>query len=166
LTSGLQIRPISKTDIPAFWAALDGVARERKYLAFVEAPSLAETRQFILEHMEKRDIQIVAAKGDEIIGWCDVVVSGLPGFTHCGRLGMGVVKKHRGLGIGTRLVEETVRRAVEKGLLRIELDVFSSNGPAIRLYRRFGFVTEGRKSKARFLNGEFEDILLMALLIE
>jgi RimJ/RimL family protein N-acetyltransferase len=166
LASGIQIRPLGKTDIPSLWAALDGVARERKYLAFVEAPSLAETRQFVLEHIEKKNTQIVATKGDDVIGWCDVIVSGLPGFTHCGRLGMGVVKKFRGQGIGTRLVDVAIRRAKEIGLLRIELDVFSSNEPAIRLYQKFGFVLEGRKSKARFLDGVFEDVDVMGLLLE
>jgi ribosomal protein S18 acetylase RimI-like enzyme len=164
-SSDIQIRRLCKTDISGFWAALDAVCRERKYLAFIEAPSLAETRRFVLEHMKKKDIQIVAVRGGEIVGWCDVIVSGLSGFTHCGRLGMGVSRTNRGQGIGTRLVEEAVRLAREKELLRIELDVFSSNEAAIRLYRGFGFVTEGRKSKARFLDGKFEDVLAMALLI-
>jgi len=166
MTRDIHIRPIAKTDITGFRDVLDAVARERTALAFTEAPPLAEVRQYVLDHLKRKDIQLVAAApSGKIIGWCDVIVPGLAGFSHAGRLGMGVEKELRGQGIGTRLLEECLGLAKRKGLIRIELDVFSSNVPAIRLYRRFGFVTEGRRIKARYLDGRFEDVLMMGLLL-
>jgi ribosomal protein S18 acetylase RimI-like enzyme len=78
---------------------------------------------------------------------------------------MGVAKDQRGQGIGTRLMEESLGLVKRKGLIRIELDVFSSNDSAIRLYRRFGFITEGRRTKARYLDGRFDDVEMMGLLL-
>jgi len=162
----VRIRPIARSDIPGFRALLDAVARERTCLAYTEAPPLAELRQFVLDHLRKKDIQIVAeTPSGQIAGWCDILVPELAGFTHCGRLGMGVAKELRGRGIGTRLMEEGLGLAKRKGLIRIELDVFSSNARAVRLYRRFGFVTEGRRIKARYLDGRFEDVEEMGLLL-
>jgi hypothetical protein len=46
---------------------------------------------------------------------------------------------------------------------RIDLEVFSSNQAAIALYRRYGFTIEGRRRKARHVDGLWDDIILMAL---
>jgi RimJ/RimL family protein N-acetyltransferase len=51
-----------------------------------------------------------------------------------------------------------------KTLKRVELEVFASNKIAIGLYEREGFVIEGRKRFARFLDGAEDDILIMGCL--
>ena len=58
----------------------------------------------------------------------------------------------------------TIADAFEKGLTRIELEVFAANARALALYKKFGFVEEGRKRQARCLDGVLEDSLCMALL--
>ena len=77
---------------------------------------------------------------------------------------MGVQKDYRGQGIGERLALAALQRAREVGLERVELDVYASNGPAIRLYEKLGFVTEGIHRRARKLNGQVDDLISMALL--
>ena len=54
------IVPMAETHIESFHRALDTVARERKYLAFLEAPPLPRTRDFVLGMIEKRNPQFVA----------------------------------------------------------------------------------------------------------
>jgi putative acetyltransferase len=52
------------------------------------------------------------------------------------------------------------------GVLRIELTVYTDNAPAIALYRKFGFVDEGRRVKQfRRANGELWDSVEMGLLL-
>lgn len=45
---------------------------------------------------------------------------------------------------------------------RVELEVFASNTAAIALYEKLGFVVEGRKSRARKVDGAYDDDLIMA----
>ena len=161
----IQIVPIIEEHIESFRDCLDSVARERRYLAFVEAPPLGSTREFVLSNIARDIPQFVALNGEGVIGWCDISPIKFEGFTHCGRLGMGVHKGFRRLGIGTRLIEQTISKAKEKGLERIELEVFASNSPAIRLYEKAGFVVEGVKKKGRKLDGEYDDLVEMALFI-
>jgi RimJ/RimL family protein N-acetyltransferase len=59
-----------------------------------------------------------------------------------------------------------LRDAFQKGLQRVELDVMASNEKAIALYQKFGFQIEGRKRKARFIDGNYEDTIIMGLLKE
>ena len=49
-------------------------------------------------------------------------------------------------------------------LVRLELDVYSDNEPAIKLYKKFGFVIEGTMSRYSFRDGEYIDTLMMARL--
>jgi ribosomal protein S18 acetylase RimI-like enzyme len=77
---------------------------------------------------------------------------------------MGVRRDLRRRGIGRRLIERTIICARERGLERIELEVFASNSPAIKLYEDVGFVLEGVKRRARKIDGAYDDLIVMALL--
>ena len=50
-----------------------------------------------------------------------------------------VLADARGHGLGRELVQATVALARERGCRRVELDVNEDNGPALALYRSFGF---------------------------
>ncbi len=99
-----------------------------------------------------------------VIGWCDVTVMPSEGMRHVGRLGMGILPAYRRQGLGRRLLREALGRMFGSGLLRVELEVFASNLPAIKLYEREGFVTEGRKRLARILDAVEDDIVVMGIL--
>jgi ribosomal protein S18 acetylase RimI-like enzyme len=155
------VRPVAETDVEGFHACLDAVAGERAYLGFIEGPPLEKTRSFILENISLDIPQFVAVRQGEVVGWCDVSPETLPGFTHCGRLGMGVRKEFRGRGLGRKLLEAALQKAKARGLERIELEVFASNRAAIELYTSSGFVAEGIRTRGRKLDGEYEDVIFM-----
>ena len=161
----VEIVPISERFIEGFHKCLDSVARERRFIGFLHAPPLESTREFLLSNIRDEVPQFVAVMKDTVVGWIDVSPRKGEGFTHCGRLGMGVLKEYRRLGIGTLLLERALRAAKERGMERIELEVFASNTPAINLYEKKGFVYEGVKKKARKLDGEYDDIIVMALFV-
>ena len=159
------ILPIAPDHVAGFHAALDSVARERAFLAMVEAPSLAWAQDFVGTNITHGHAQVVALEDGVVVGWCDILPRrDRPGFQHCGSVGMGVVRGWRGRGLGGRLLEACLDRAFASGLTRIELEVYADNPAAIALYRRFGFIEEGRKRRARCLDGSYQDILMMALL--
>ena len=160
----IVIQPASLDLADGFWRALDVVAREHLYLIFQEAPPLESTRKFIAQVLAKGWSQFYAVRGSQVVGWCDVVRDERPGRTHVGRLGIGILPEYRGQKIGARLLAATIADAFEKGLARIELEVFAANARALALYKKFGFVEEGRKRHARCLDGVLEDSLCMALL--
>lgn len=162
-SSDIEIVAMGEEHIDGFHRCLDSVARERRFLAFLQAPPLKATRSFVLSNIAQDAPQFVALRGADIVGWCDISPRTREGFTHCGGLGMGVRKDYRRLGIGTRLLDQTLLRAKELGLERVELEVLSSNTPAIRLYEKAGFVVEGVKRKGRKLDGEYDDLVQMVL---
>jgi len=152
---------MSEGSFDGYRECLDRVARERRWLAIVEAPSLEASRAWVKTNLEKGAPFVVACDRDRVVGWCDVGIMTRPGYDHRGSLGMGVLPEYRGRGIGRRLMEEALRRAKERGLERVELEVYAGNIPARRLYDAMGFVEEGYRRGARKLDGVTEDIILM-----
>ena len=160
----ITLRPSGADDAEAVAACVDAVARERRYLGNVFGFTPGETRAFLASLAERNGVQIIALAGDVVVGWCDVSPVPFEGMRHVARLGMGLLPAYRGQGLGRRLLREVLRRAFASGLLRIELEVFASNLAAIRLYEEEGFAAEGRKRRARILDGARDDILVMGLL--
>jgi RimJ/RimL family protein N-acetyltransferase len=153
-------------DAEAVSACVDVVSRERRYLGNTSGFSAEQTRAFISSLLDSGGIQIVVVAENRIVGWCDVIPLSFEGMRHVGRLGMGLLPPFRGQGLGRRLLREALSHIFAKGLNRVELEVFASNKIAARLYEREGFVLEGRKRFARFLDGAADDILIMACLRE
>jgi ribosomal protein S18 acetylase RimI-like enzyme len=78
---------------------------------------------------------------------------------------MGVLKEYRRRGIGTKLMDNAIDAAKDFGMEKIELEVYTSNIPAINLYEKRGFILEGIKKKARKLDGEYFDLKIMAFFV-
>jgi RimJ/RimL family protein N-acetyltransferase len=164
-TLDVHIVPIARRHLAGFHTAVDRVARERRHLAMLEAPSFARTRRFVLDSLKSGAVHFVAVAGhDEVIGWCDLRPKAQPTLRHSAVLGMGLVAPFRGLGLGSRLLAATLEAAERVGIQRAELVVRSDNAPAIALYRRFGFAVEGTLRDYLRVDGVSHDALQMARL--
>ena len=158
------VRQIQMEDVEGFHACLDAVARERKYLAQVEAPPIARVREFVGQAVEQDAAQYVAELQGQIVGWCDVFAHWAHALRHVGTLGMGVIASHRGQGLGRALLLTTLDHALQKGIYRVTLEAREDNVRAIRLYEQVGFKHEGRAPCALRFDGEFHAGVRMALL--
>jgi RimJ/RimL family protein N-acetyltransferase len=142
----------------------EAVAAKRKYI-LTEPPIDRELRrQRFLETVHSDESRhFVAEAGGEIVGDLGVFRRGAGPAT----IGMGVAAAWRGRGVGTALMEACVRWAREQGVHKLSLEVFPWNEPAIALYRKFGFVEEGRlRNHYRRQSGDLWDVLVMGLVLE
>ena len=163
----LEIVPIAEHHIPGFHAAVDVVAREKQFLAFLEAPPLEQMTTFVLHNIEQGNPQFVVLSGGRVVGWCDVIrKTSRIVYSHCGTLGIGLLPGFRGRGIGRRLMQMTTDAAWQCGITRIELTVRERNANAIALYKRLGFEVEGLQRNAVRVDGQYQNIYAMALLKE
>ncbi|HSW92996.1 MAG TPA: GNAT family N-acetyltransferase [Gammaproteobacteria bacterium] len=161
-----QIISITEQYIESFREAVGSVARERKYLAFFDAPPLEMTRDFVLENLRDGWPHIVAVIENKVIGWCDITSMHRPVFAHSGVLGIGILAQFRGQGIGEALMRAAIEKARTRGLTRIELTVREHNKPAIALYEKLGFQVEGLHRNSVCIDSEYENHISMALLFE
>ena len=102
----------------------------------------------------------VAERGSTVIGYA-VFWS----VTDQGELGnVAVSPQYRGKGIGTKLVEAVLERALEKGVREVFLEVRKSNLGAQNLYKAFGFFEVGKRRN--YYLEPLEDALVMKRVLD
>ena len=114
----------------------------------------------------KGTFNLLACVEDEIIGQLGLhTFPNHPRRRHVGQIGMAVRDDWHGKGAGTALMGAAVDLADKwLNLMRLELDVYTDNEPAIRLYQKFGFVIEGTLVNYAYRDGQFVDTYTMARL--
>jgi L-amino acid N-acyltransferase YncA len=131
------------------------VAEERDGIA-TEPP--VDVRQRTAQFARGADATLVAVAGGQIIGLLYVEVSRF-GF---GEVSMLVDRGWRGRGVGSALLLGAIDWARDHGLHKLSLEVFAHNSSAIALYRKSGFVEEGRRLRQfRRASGELWDSIIM-----
>lgn len=76
---------------------------------------------------------------------------------------MAVRDDWQGKGVGSALMQAAVDMADKwLNLLRLELEVYTDNEPAVRLYKKFGFAIEGTLKCFAFRDGGYVDAYTMA----
>ena len=160
-----MIIPTAEKYFAELHRALDVVSREKKYLAFLQAPPLADALIFYRHILANDFCQFIAIEGEKLIGWCDILPVDGESRAHVGLLAIAVLPDARGKGIGTRLMEAALAKVRSQGLTRIELIVRCDNQRAKALYDRFGFFVEGIQQRSQRVDGEYFDAYAMALLL-
>lgn len=115
----------------------------------------------------KPDVLLVAmSEAGELVGGAGLhPVGASPRRRHAMSLGMQVRPAWQRRGVGTTLLGALCDYADHwLGLLRLELEVYADNHRAQALYRRFGFVEEGRHRCDTLRDGVYVDSLSMARL--
>jgi RimJ/RimL family protein N-acetyltransferase len=161
-----EIVQISQEYVESFHRALDFVARERRYLAFLEAPPLDDVKAFARSNIAKGYPQLIVLSAGEVVGWCDVVPKPRPVHAHVGGLGVALLPEFRGQGLGERLIRQALEAARAFGLHRVELTVREDNKNAIALYKKIGFEIEGLMRDAMKVDGVYESTYLMSVLFK
>lgn len=74
--------------------------------------------------------------------------------------------EQRSKGYGRAAVSLLIEYALQDlGLQRLYLSVLADNIPAIKMYEKCGFKTEGKLRKHAFKDGQFKDVLIMGLCV-
>ncbi len=151
------VRPAAAGDARAMAELFAAVAAERTGIA-TEPPVDIDERA--AQFARTAAGSLVAVAGGQIVGLLHVEAS-RHGF---GELGMLVGRDWRGRGVGSALVQAAISRARGQGLHKLCLEVFARNTAAIALYRKSGFVEEGRRTRQyRRASGELWDSIIMGL---
>jgi ribosomal protein S18 acetylase RimI-like enzyme len=161
--AALAIVPIELRHIESFGDCVGEVARERRFLAIVDGFPAEQNALWVAANRARGNPLYVALDAERVVGWCEVRREALPGREHCGVLGIGVRGAWRGAGLGRRLMAAALADAWQRHFERIELWVRGPNAAAIALYRKMGFVEEGRRRDAIRLGFGSEDEVLMAM---
>lgn len=88
----------------------------------------------------------------------------IPSSSHRAYISMGLERKYRGKGHGSRMMETAIQWAQTQDKLDwLDLYVFEKNTPARKLYEKYGFVEVGRIQDRLRVRGEKLTDIAMAL---
>jgi RimJ/RimL family protein N-acetyltransferase len=158
------IRQGTAADLDRIVDVLWSVAAEGRWVG-TEIPFDREARRSRLAEVLVGDRGVIfvadaggTGTGAGVVGYINVTVASYG----VADVGMALLDGWRGQGLGTALLEAGLVWAREAGAHKAALEVWPHNAAAIALYRRAGFVVEGRKSRHyRRANGELWDSILM-----
>ena len=144
------IRRARSEDTPVLAAAEREIARMPGRLAS-NPDEIDDTavRKMIVDLEDRgRGVYLVAEQAGAIVGHAFLEPLPLAATSHVVRLTIAVHEGHQRRGVGMALMNWLLRWARSNpGVEKIELQVRSSNQPALALYRSLGFVEEGRKTR-------------------
>jgi RimJ/RimL family protein N-acetyltransferase len=158
------VRPAVPRDAPSFLELWRAVVAEKLYVR-------TETVSRSFRHYRRRfrhswtpdEAEIVAVEGARVVGHLNVSREESPATRHVASLGMSVAADRRGAGIGTALLEACIGWANDVGVEKLALSVYPHNDRAIGLYRKFGFVEEGRLTGHSKKSIGYRDEIVMGL---
>jgi diaminopimelate decarboxylase len=159
---GITVRPAAPRDARPFLEFWSAIVAEGRYVRSetVRHPARVYRGRFRRPWTE-REAQVLAVEGDRVVGHVYVQREDHPVTRHVATLGIAVAASHRGRGVGSVLMAEAVRWARSVGVEKLLLSVYPHNTAAIALYRKFGFVEEGRLLRqSRKAHGDEDEILM------
>jgi putative acetyltransferase len=129
-------------------------------------PSAEQWRKRLAEPPEGLFGLVACIEDNEVVGQINLnTFPQRPRRRHVGQIGMAVRDDWQGKGVGTALLRAAIDLADKwLNLTRLELEVYTDNAPAIRLYEKFGFSIEGTLVDFAFRDGRFVDTYMMARL--
>jgi RimJ/RimL family protein N-acetyltransferase len=139
--------------------------REREHIRKI---SISDTGLGIIAAVRANSSRLLNAADhyDEIIGFLTLEPTRRRKIKHVVELGMSVRDDWRGKGVGRKLVDYAVNWAKHNSRIeKIVLNVFSGNQTALSLYDSAGFKVEGTLKRQIKIEGEYQDLVLMALII-
>ena len=162
--TGVTIRPARPRDAASFVEMWQAVVEEGRY---VRSETVAHPRRVYRSRFRRpwtdQEAQLVAVEGERVVGHLYIQRERHPVTRHVATLGISVAPDRRGRGIGAALLDESIRWARSVGVEKIVLSVYPTNTAAISLYRRFGFVDEGRLARQSRRSTGYVDEILMGL---
>ena len=148
------IRSPGAEDIPGMLDYLYLTASETEYvLRYPEECRryTPESEKALIDRMNGSDNEamLICVAGGQVAACCQIGWNNRIKTGHRAAIGIAVIRKYWGQGIGSRLMQELIRIAREnKEIIQIELDYIEGNTRARRLYEKFGFTVTGVKPNA------------------
>lgn len=169
--SVLTIRPAEACDAAEVIDYAEEISAESDNLTFGPGEfgiGISEEQAFIRKiNGSSNSIYLVGIIAGEIVGSIIFAGGARPRIAHTGEMSMSVIRRFWGKGVGTALIDALIEWAKGTGIVtKMNLNVRTDNGNAIRLYKKAGFVETGKISRDLFVKGEYHDCLIMELCLD
>lgn len=158
------LRPFRPDDVEPLWRAkLDPATWAATSAAPLVPLTLAEHQARYAEPSKDNSAQFAVDVDGALAGRVGLFDVDL--LARSAEVGVSLLPEHRGQGHGKDALRVLLGYAFRsRNLRRVHLQTLSSNEAGLRCYRAVGFVEEGRPRQAAWVEGRYEDMVLMSVL--
>ena len=158
------LRPLRPSDVEPLWRTrLDPVTWAQTDEAPLSPETLAQAQARYAAPSTTGAAQFAVDVDEALVGRAGLFT--VDDLARTGEVGLTLLPEHRGQRLGQDVLRVLLRYAFRsRNLRRVHLQSLASNERALGAYRAVGFVEEGRLREHAWVEGEYQDIVLMAVL--
>lgn len=167
----ITYRKLERGRVADFWELLNQLDAETDYMMYEpderkEKTSVQELESDIEANViQGFDFLQVAEENGKMVGYIRAERGKFKRNFHTAYIVTGILRDHRGKGIGTAFFHHLDLWAEANHITRLELTVECRNHTAKRLYEKNGFAIEGVRKKSMLVAGSFVDEFYMAKIL-
>ena len=162
----LRIRGAAAGDTDAICRIYNQGIQDRVATLETEERTPEERTQWLGARGPRHPVLVAEADGG-VVGWASLnVFNARRAYDHVADLSLYVEREWRGRGVGRRLLDALVARAIELGYHKLVLAAFPWNAAGMRAYGRAGFREVGIYREQGRLDGRWVDTVVMEKILE
>ena len=175
LSSGKKVtlRVIRWEDLDGLLSFINSLVKEKQgdsrsglYAGFDKKVTREEEAQWLAQTLVEIEagevINTIAEIDGKIIANGEVTRGRYKDTRHHGHMGLTMISRYRGQGIGRMIIETLVRESRRAGLRTLDVEFLAENETARRAYQKGGFEQAGIIPRKVFRDGKYFDGLIMA----
>jgi L-amino acid N-acyltransferase len=159
----LQIREAHINDLPVLLSIYNEAILNTTATFDLEPESLEKRKKWFSKYGDKYPL-IVAEWEGKVVGYGSLSpFREKPAFNPTTELSIYIDSNARGLGIGTALMSELIKRAKEHGFHTMIGGITAGNEGSIALHKKFGFTLAGHFKEVGYKFNDWQDVLFYQL---
>ncbi len=161
----VQIRPCISADYDAI-AAIYNEAIATGSITFDTRPFAAQDIQAWMDKFCDRECLLVIERQQQILGWGIVKqYSDRPGYRVCCETSIYLTFAEKGQGLGKMLQTALLQKVAELGYHHVVVKIVATNDGSIAFHKRFGFEMVGVQKEVGHVDGRWQDVAIMQLIL-
>lgn len=161
----MNIRNAIKEDIPGILDILNEAIANTTAVYDYHPRTLEMQKEWFAKKQEANMPVLVVTEGDKVIGFGSYgIFRPWEGFKYSAEHSIYIDSKHRGKGLGKRMLIELMRLAKENGMHCMIAGIDSENIGSIELHKKFGFKEVGRIKEIGYKFDRWLDAVFMQLI--
>lgn len=167
----ILLRHVAVSDAARVIEFVHGFVYTEEYVPLSEGefnPTMEEEEKLLSAYVERSNsLFLVAEFEGKIVGNINLDGNYRKILRHTAVFGMGMLKEWQSCGLGTAILSAAINWAKANAELELLfLQVYAENEAGLALYRKMGFVENGRIPKFFKQNGRYHDEISMHLFVK
>lgn len=158
----MTLRLATMSDLPIIIDIYNQTIPSHEVTADLKPVTVDQRRAWFLEHTPEHYPMWVVLLDEMVVGWLSFSpFYGRAAYAKTTEIAIYLDRSVQGKGLGSQVLEQVPIQLAKVGLTAVIANIFSSNLPSIKLFKKFGYEQWGFLPAVAELNGRSNDLVIM-----